>query len=193
MKKIPSLFERNFTTDKLVRDELVAGCEWVVAGEGLATRKRDGTACLVRSGKLFKRFDAKKGKTPPPSFEPCQPEADPETGHHPGWVPVGDVPEDKWHKQTWDATIELVGELHDGTYELCGPKIQGNPERLAEHTFFAHGIELLDGVPRDYTGLRTWLAEHDVEGIVWHHPDGRMCKIKKVDFGLAWASKAARS
>jgi hypothetical protein len=38
--------------------------------------------------------------------------------------------------------------------------------------------------PRMFEGLRTWLAENDVEGIVWHHPDGRMAKIKARDFGL---------
>jgi hypothetical protein len=26
----------------------------------------------------------------------------------------------------------------------------------------------------------------DIEGIVWHHPDGRMVKIKKKDFGYKW-------
>jgi hypothetical protein len=38
--------------------------------------------------------------------------------------------------------------------------------------------------PRDFDGLRTWLAGKDIEGIVWHHPDGRMAKIKLRDFGL---------
>jgi hypothetical protein len=37
MKKIISLFARNYETDHLVRDEIVAGAEWVVAGEGFAT------------------------------------------------------------------------------------------------------------------------------------------------------------
>ena len=27
---------------------------------------------------------------------------------------------------------------------------------------------------------------HVVEGIVWHHPDGRMVKIKRKDFGFKW-------
>jgi hypothetical protein len=33
-------------------------------------------------------------------------------------------------------------------------------------------------------GLREFLAAHDVEGVVFHHPDGRKAKIKKRDFGL---------
>lgn len=94
MKKIISLFQRNYETDRLVRDEVVPGAEWVLAGEGVATRKFDGACCMVRDGKLFKRYDAKNGKTPPPGFEPAQ-DADPVTGHLPGWLLVGDCAEDK--------------------------------------------------------------------------------------------------
>ena len=25
-----------------------------------------------------------------------------------------------------------------------------------------------------------------LEGVVWHHPDGRMVKIKRKDFGYKW-------
>jgi len=42
MKKIPSLFQRNYDGDRQVRNELVPGSEWVANGEGLATRKWDG-------------------------------------------------------------------------------------------------------------------------------------------------------
>lgn len=38
--------------------------------------------------------------------------------------------------------------------------------------------------PRDFDGLRAWLDGKDIEGIVFHHPDGRMAKIKLRDFGL---------
>jgi len=39
MKKIASLFQRNYDGDHKVRDEIVEGSEWVINGEGLATRK----------------------------------------------------------------------------------------------------------------------------------------------------------
>ncbi|MFC6661810.1 hypothetical protein [Deinococcus multiflagellatus] len=73
MQKILSLYARNYDTDRRVRDEVVPGAEWVLAGEGVATRKWDGTSCLVRAGRLYRRYDAKKGRTPPPDFEPAQP------------------------------------------------------------------------------------------------------------------------
>lgn len=180
MKKTLSLFQRNYDGDRLVRDELVPGAEWVAAGEGVATRKHDGTCCMVRDGKLYKRYDAKAGKTPPAGFEPAQPEPDANTGHWPGWLAVGDGPDDARHREAW-ANYSAVA---DGTYELCGPKVQNNPERYGNHVLVRHGCEVLDDAPRDWTGLRSYLANKDIEGIVWHHPDGRMVKIKGKDFGL---------
>ncbi len=177
MKKIISLFRRYYDDDRLVRDEIVSGAEWVVAGEGLATRKFDGTCCMIRDGKLFKRYDAKAGKIPPAGFEPAQ-EPDPITGHHPGWVPVGDGPDDRWHR-------EAMIDLPDGTYELCGPKIQGNPEGFIDHVLVRHdgGMTVLHPQPpRDFAGIKEYLMTRTIEGIVWHHPDGRMVKIKRKDF-----------
>jgi hypothetical protein len=179
MKKTVSLFQRNYDGDRLVRDELVPGAEWVVAGEGVATRKHDGTCCMVRDGRLFKRYDAKAGKTPPAGFEPAQ-DADPKTGHWPGWMPVGDGPDDKWHREG----LKLSGPCPDGTYELVGPKVQGNPEQYAAHALVPHGAETLPDAPRTFQALREYLAAEDIEGIVWHHADGRMVKIKGKDFGL---------
>lgn len=179
MKKIISLFQRNYDGNRLVRDEVVPGAEWVVAGEGVATRKWDGTCCLVEGGRLFKRYDARKGKTPPPDFIPAQPEPDPVTRHWPGWVPVGDGPSDRWHREAWEA---IGGQLLDGTYELIGPQVQGNPDGQSAHVLVRHGDHQMPNAPRTFEGLRAFLADRHYEGLVWHHPDGRMVKIKAKDF-----------
>lgn len=193
LKKIISLFKRNYETDRLVRNEITPGAEWVLAGEGRATRKYDGTCCMIRNGKLFKRYDAKaftvnlktKEKTswnrlPPEGFEPAQ-EPDEATGHWPGWVPVGNGPENKYHREVAE---QFIGPVLDGTYELCGPKVQGNPEKYAVRILIKHGAMTLQDCPRDYEGLKAYLTANDMEGIVWHHDDGRMVKIKTKDFGL---------
>lgn len=177
MQKVISLFQRNYDGDRLVRNEVVPGAEWVLAGEGVATRKWDGTACMMHDGVLYKRYDAKQGKQPPIGFEPAQ-ERDEITGHRPGWVPIGDGPDDRWHREAYSAV------LPDGTYELIGPKVQGNAEAVPEHYLVRHGAHILPDVPRDYDGLKAYFATHAIEGIVWHHPDGRMVKIKGKDFGL---------
>jgi hypothetical protein len=188
VKKIISLFQRNYDGDRLVRDEVVSGAEWVLAGEGVATRKYDGTCCMMRAGKLYKRYDVKHGKTPPAGFEPAQ-NADSVTGHWPGWLLVGDGPEDRWHREAFVDTEDInkpagIGvDLPDGTYELCGPKVQGNPEGFSKHVLIPHGAELLQA-PRNYADLRNALKDTNIEGIVWHHQNGNMVKIKKKDFGF---------
>lgn len=187
MKKIISLFQRNYDGDRLVRDEVVPGAEWVMAGEGAATRKFDGTCCMARDNKLYKRYDAKAGKTPPADFEPAQ-DPDPNTGHWPGWVPVGDGPEDRWHREALAEYLEVCvpdGLIENGTYELCGPRINGNPEGYSKHVLIPHGQHRLfqeTGEHRTYESIRDFLLARAMEGIVWHHPDGRMVKIKRKDF-----------
>src|SRR5262249_44568274 len=189
------LLKRNNDGDRLVRDEVVPGAEWVLAGEGVATRKWDGTCCLIRDGKLYKRYEAKvrfataddpeqgcigvrDGKSegflyvgfPPYGFElACEP--DPRTGKVQGWVPVSnDKPEDRWHREGWALATRPTpfaeNVLPDGTYELCGPKAQNNAERLDAHRLIPHGIHYLPDAPRTYHELKAWLATQDIEGIV---------------------------
>lgn len=183
MIKVITLFKRDYEGTHLVYNEIVEGAEWVVNGEGVATEKIDGTSCLVQDGKLFKRHDVKKGKTAPPNFEPAQ-DPDPLTGHWPGWVPVDEnVPQDKWHMEAWAGIILIK----PGTYELIGPKVQGNKYGLTSHIFRRHGDKILDDVPRNFEKLKIYFEQHpNFEGIVWHHPDGRLVKIKRRDFDLSW-------
>lgn len=175
MKKISSLFKRDYKGNRLVYDEVVPGSEWVIAGEGVATRKFDGTCCMVQDGKLFKRYDCSKGRKPPIGFIPTQ-DPDPETGHWPGWVLVGEGPDDRWHREAF------LGTESNGTYELCGPNVQGNPECFTKHVLVPHGHETLPDAPRTFYAIRAYLETKGIEGIVWHHPDGRMVKIKRKDF-----------
>lgn len=177
MKKIPTLFERNYGGNRQVRNEVTPGCEWVQLGEGVPTRKWDGTAVMVRRRQLYRRYTLKPGKTPPSGFEPTGPAAE-HTGKQPGWIPVVRGPDTKPYFEAFDSLDWL-----DGTYELCGPKINGNPEKLDGHTLIKHGSLLGCKPPTDFDGLRDWLAGQDIEGVVWWHPDGRKAKIKKRDFG----------
>ncbi len=165
-----------------VLDKPHRDCGWVFAGEGLATRKYDGTSCLIKDGELYKRRELKKGQVAPVEFVAV--DVDEETGKTVGWIPVGSGPEDRWHREAF-GRIETLPTVYEGTYELCGPHVQGNPEQLPEDTLIAHSsAQSFSVVPTDYEGLKAMLAQSDIEGIVWHHPDGRMAKIKKRDFGL---------
>ena len=178
MEKIISLFQRNHDGDWMVRNELVPGAEWVADGEGIATVKLDGTCCMVRDGELYKRYEVRPGRKAPDGFEPAN-EIDPATGRQQGWMPVTDDPQDRWHREAVED-----GMPPDGTYELVGPKVQKNPEGYDDHVLVRHGSILAQDAPREFEALRGHLADGRIEGIVWHHPDGRMVKIKARDFGI---------
>lgn len=182
MRKIPTLFKRDFTNNGVIINEYSDNTEWVVTGEGKATRKYDGTSCLIRDGKMYKRYELRQGKTAPEDFEPV--DEDKTTGKTMGWVQVGWGSEDKWHRDAIEGGNPDKVNLPDGTYELVGPKVQGNLEHYEKHTLVLHAdAEVLDA-PVGFDELRDWLDEKDIEGIVWHHPDGRMVKIKKKDYRL---------
>lgn len=190
MIKMPCLFERDFSDKRNPRllETVTPGCEWALAGEGIATRKYDGTACAIINGDLYKRYDAKQGKDPPAGAIPCC-DPDPVTGHWPHWVKVDPrKAEDRYHAQLVYEYPCRHGSwpLPDGTYELCGPKIGANAEGLADHVLYRHGTMVLGGVPLTFAGLREYLGANLIEGIVFHHPDGRMCKIRRHDFGWPW-------
>jgi Family of unknown function (DUF5565) len=192
VQKIPTLFIRDLSRQPaLVTAEWHPACLWVRDGEGVATRKYDGTCCMMRDGKLYKRRELRDGDTPPVNFELV--DQDVTTCKSYGWVPVGDGPEDKWHRTAYDLSRDphLHGApLPDGTYELVGPKIQGGKDNFATCTLLAHATAAqYPDAPRYYEGLRAWfntVQGECKEGLVWHHPDGRMAKIKRRDFGLKW-------
>jgi len=194
--KVPCLFQRDFHgfNNATLRDEVTPGCEWVLAGDGVATEKFDGTACLLRDGILYKRYDAKNGKTPPAGAIPCC-EPDPVTGHWPHWVAISaDKPEDRWHREglLWLQRGVHVPQSDDGTYELVGPGISANPYQLPDMRLWKHGYVRLPEAPRTFDGLRDFLGEFHIEGIVFHHSDGRMAKIRRADYGFAWNAKQGK-
>lgn len=213
MKKIKSLFKKDYEGNGLAYNEVVTGSEWVINGEGVPTIKWDGTCCMIKDGELYKRYDRKLTKSAArkrkndPVFVPiitdfkvapdgwlaAEDEPDVYTGHWPGWLKVDfDLPENKWHKAGWLDFTEQYPEPSDGTYELIGTKVQGNPYDIDFHTLMGHGWDTLTvhfvftEPPRTFNEFKLWFAENEIEGIVWHHPDGRMVKLKRSDFGLSW-------
>ncbi len=181
MKKLSTLFKKNPNDLGRVIDEINHENDWVIKGFGIPTRKFDGTSSAIIEGELYKRFDLKKGRTLPLNAIPCQ-EPDEITGHHPHWVKCDrNDNSNKWHFVAFD---ELENK-EDGTYELCGKKVQGNPENIEGHRLIKHGIETLFVGALTFENIREFLRVNDIEGIVFHHKnDDRMCKIRKSDFGI---------
>lgn len=176
MQKIPTMFVRDETRPgHPVTDQVKPECQWVLDGEGMATVKLDGTNVKIEHGQLLKRQKPKDRDYDEAAYVPCDREN----------------PADRWAWEAFDA-----GHQGDGIYELVGPKIQGNPQRHPAHGLvpvvpFGFATRVLDDMDRSYEGLKTWLKAHVVEGLVFHHPDGRLAKIKRRDFGFAWPSPGA--
>lgn len=186
MRKIPTVFLRDPDDRAHVLPEINPGCEWVLADEGQATRKFDGTCVMLdEHGAWWARREVKAGKTPPDNYLPV--ETDETTGKTVGWEPIEQSPFAKHFEQALSFARARFAATPPGTYELIGPKINGNPERREFHELVAHADATWMTVRElSFDGIRkAVLAAAEAvgcEGIVWHHPDGRMAKIKARDF-----------
>jgi hypothetical protein len=142
---------------------------------------------MVMDGRLWKRYDCKAGRTAPEDWRPIQPKPD-DNGHWMGWAPLTE--HDKWHWEAWERMSQPgdVSPVPVGTYELCGPKVGVNAEGFDFHVLIKH-----DSFPMppnclfdDHLTIWGQLEFFPYEGVVWHHPEGQMCKVKRTDFGLPW-------
>ena len=182
MKKIPTLFLRDPDNRKRLLPEVHPGCGWVLAGEGVATRKYDGTCVLFdEAGVWWARREVRPGRARPPGYRAVM--TDEVTGKTVGWEPIAQSSYARYHAEALEADTRA---FKPGTYELIGEKINGNPESVRGHALVAHAEADRFDVPTDFATLRDWLLAHRrYEGIVWHHPDGRRAKLKHRDFALA--------
>lgn len=193
MKKIPTLFERIYENHKVVgiTDKITEGCEEAFK-EGLATVKWDGSCCAIIDGVFYKRYDAKKGKNPPEGAIPCQPEPDPVTGHWPHWVKVDpNNPADRWFVEAYNNTAcweKKKAENGTITFEAIGKHFQGNPYNIESDSLRRHGCDVIP-VRRTFKAIKEYLAENEIEGIVFWLNGEPVCKIKRTDFGFEWPLK----
>lgn len=192
MRKIPTLFKREFFDHKVVNilPEVTPGFEWVLNGGGMATLKLDGACCAIIDGELYKRYDAKRGKTPPAGALPCEPAPDPVTGHWPCWVKCDkNNPSDKWFIAAYKKRLKAGWPMITGTYEAIGLHFNGNPYRLDKDYLIMHGTTPIPEFPRDFEGIREYLRTHVIEGVVFWKDCEPQCKIKRTDFGFEWPIK----
>lgn len=211
MRKIPSLYVRLERSSLVDTDKVTPGCGWVFQPQThlFISIKRDGTPVLYREGLWYQRRSLKSKLDPgnegipkPVDFTPCQPapgyDDESKQWEWPGWVPL----ENQFKKLVDEAVISRGGmkEVEDGfTFELCGPKINANPEGLDTHHLFIHASEIVMTTAQDTPLTTTYLMQvvktikH--EGVVIYSGnivDGAMqcAKLKKRDLGLDWPVKA---
>lgn len=157
MKKIPTMFKREFDGHKIVNilpEFESTACEFALK-HGQPTLKIDGAACAVFDGKLYKRFDLGKSKNGAPEGRlliMCEQKPDPVTGHWPAWLQCSRKDSaDKWFYEAWDNFFKdwtpKQGALF-GTYEAIGPHFQGNPYGLEKDYLAKHGaVDFSDFFP----------------------------------------------
>lgn len=206
MKKIPTAFKRVFEGNKITAvlpEYTNEECKNAVEN-GIPTIKMDGSCCAIIGGKLYKRYDAKKGKPVPEGAIKCQDEPDEVTGHLPCWVKVDPGNKaDKWFVEAYNRYIEGLRNdsqrfgydfvvLREGTYEAIGKHFNGNPYNMYYDTLELHGIRILSADIDSFEAAKEWLESHpEHEGIVWwdFEKDVPVCKLKRSDFGLEFPVK----
>ena len=186
MKKIKTIFDRNWEGNRKVIDKPVEGLNLESLKFAKATEKLDGTNVRVTFRnrivvRVEKRRNPDKIQKAKGIEEPWYVDASPyET-------------QDKWIYDGLKNTY--FTEMPDGEWsgELIGPNIQGNPLNLLQNVviFFSRGqAPVFEDVPVSYEELKAWLPKQKskfgnncgIEGIVWHFEDGTMYKIKLKDF-----------
>lgn len=217
MRKIPTLFEREFKNNKMVGicDKLTdPEFARILDGECRATVKVDGSCCAILGHFLYKRFDAKPGrKIPEYSIPCCSP--DPITGHWPHWTLVRDTnPEDKWFIKALKASDGYLGGTHtgsifvntflvNGTYEAIGKHFNGNPYKLDNDIMVMHGSVTIHEDLSSFDAIKNYLCDTPIEGIVFWDDNSKVngipsgvsrpiCKIKRRDFGFKWPVDGAK-
>lgn len=192
MEKIPTLFLRNPENMKLVTREVNPEAAWVLEGHAyvIPTRKRDGTnvRVTVQNGKCI-RVEKRRNPT----------REEKANGAEPGYVDVHrEDAQDKHIFAASDATDFSLWPDGKHPCEALGPKIQGGVESDKPRLYpFSFRPERLFDFPIVVTfdSIRSYLATHEIEGIVWHDrmsegvSSQKMAKIKRRDFGLPWPVK----
>lgn len=176
MQKIPTIFRRDFSHTYRVLDEINPACQWVFEGQGKVYRKWQGMAALIKDSQYYKRVIVKKDQVTPTNFIVCT--IDDRSGKQFGWLSVDfENPQDQYYTAAYSSNIP------NGTYELIGPKIHGNPELVDCHILVSHTSGEVTGLERTYKDIKYFLSVNNFEGLVFHN-NGRMAKIKKKDFGM---------
>lgn len=212
MKKIPTVFVVDRNTF-IASTTPVQDSKWVLDGLGEATIKYDGTPCLIKGNKVYKRWNrpftkesarkvryAKKTnqdivvdesffKPEPDGAIKCNETFEPKGYSWFYWIPVSKANDDYGFLEAFEA-LKASNKVADGSYELCAPKVRLNPYGFPTPVMLKHGEEKIVIKDRSYENLRDLLKNLNIEGIVFHHPDGRMAKIRKHDFGFEWNIKA---
>jgi hypothetical protein len=188
MKKIPTIFDRNWDGDRKVNATLIVPD--FDFQNAIATEKLDGTnvRVTVRNHTVV-RVEKRRNPNKIQKKQGIK---------NPWYVDASEL--DKSDAYIFDAVQNTdFSDVPDGEWsaEALGEKIQGNPLNLQGHQLFVFSLDswkqkvIYPNVPTEFEALKKWLPlqksifgnDCGIEGIVWHDLNtGAMCKIKLKDF-----------
>lgn len=206
MQKIPLLFKTDIQR-KYVIPELNPAAAWVLEEPSIAHRKYDGT-CLMRDTEDWWSRRSTKEPAKVKNFRPVV--FDSLTGKHFGWEPISQSPFFKfWQEAIGQRPLDCdIIDMREsayefGTYELLGPKINGNPEKLKRHRLMPHAhaqqlgdiqhleLDLVEDVEVAYAELKRALFYLPVEGVVFKDRKmQRFAKLRRKDFDYTEEERA---
>jgi hypothetical protein len=194
MKKMTTLYKQQFTKLPDNKGRIFSGLsketnpenDWVFTDPTVvAYRKLDGASAAIINGNIYSRYMSRQRKNTaaqvPLNGIPAQLNIDEATQTHPYWVPAEAKGTGKHH---YNAFINQPG-LPDGTYELIGPSINGNPDDVVINTLMSHNADsLLVKLPEVITReiLKQLIISQPWEGLVFRNSNDDMCKLRRVDF-----------
>src|SRR5262249_38315072 len=128
MREIPTIFVRDANDRGVVTSQPPPARDWGFPGGGGPTPQEDGPGWTYDGDRCGARREVKPDRPTPDGFVLV--ETDPTTGKSVGWEPVEQSAFAKFHAEA----VRAGGpEWHTGSYELVGPKVNGNPERATGH------------------------------------------------------------
>lgn len=188
MKKIPTIFMRAKCISDRVYDVINPECQWVFDRDendeyvGGVLRKYDGLCCMIENGVLWKRAVVPSPHEISDNLrQSLLIQLDDINNTDIVWyrVPINEV-----HSQYFEAYKRLI-DAANGTYELIGPDINGNPEKCDSVRLMRHDHAPSVFIPnRNFEDIKWLLEHHDIYGYVFVHPDGRKAKINRTHFGF---------
>ena len=192
MKKIPTLFKRDEGNRKYVTLEYAV----ILPPHVLATQKLDGVCVAHFNGDWWFRREVNPQKHEPDGWVGV--DKDEGTGKRVGWEPAKNSGFYLYLREALDEDDSLVDDIADSdedtplTYELLGPKINGNPHGEGDHWLYPHGRFELSDVPdgEDPEEIQRFVRSlpKEIEGIVWWHDCKPVAKLKRRDIA-PYASK----
>ena len=186
MKKIKTIFDRDWQGNRQVIDKYVDGFDPEVLKDAVATEKLDGTNVRVTvRNHIVVRVEKRRN---PDKIQKAK------GIEEPWYVDASEYEQgDKWIYDGLKNTN--FSDIPDGEWsgELLGKNIQGNVLNLEDNriVFFSlNQAPIFEDAPITFEELKEWLPKQKsrygkdcgIEGIVWHCKNGDMFKIKVKDF-----------